>query len=259
MLDFLPVEIVKYILNIYLDYENVVPFLSEIINFTFDVDPHIKEEIIGDSESLEYSIIKYLDGTIIYKKTESRYPENYLISEITNYKNGIKNGLYEKYANGKIEESCTYLNGEINGIFYEYNIPDPPEIDSISIQTEYKNGECTGECRTYLLDGSIYQRYQNLDGNINGELIRYYHPKEVEGKLEVIKLKETYVDGTLTGLSYLYHKNGNIARILETCNCNNLNFYDINGIEIKEKDFIKQYGHIFGKDQFDGCEEYEDY
>ena len=27
MLEFLPVEIVKYIFNLYLDYENVVPFL----------------------------------------------------------------------------------------------------------------------------------------------------------------------------------------------------------------------------------------
>ena len=89
MLEFLPVEIVKYIFNIYLDYENVVPILSEIINFTFDITPHITEETIDDLDG-NFTERKYLDGIIKYVKSII-YPDEV---NIYNYKNGLLHGEY---------------------------------------------------------------------------------------------------------------------------------------------------------------------
>ena len=110
MLDFLPVEIIKYILNLYLDYENIVPILSKIINFTFDITPHIKEETIGDLDK-NFIKRKYLDGIIKYEeKCDYDEEKNYTDLIIRNYKNGICNVVY---LNGVIVYDSNFVDDKV--------------------------------------------------------------------------------------------------------------------------------------------------
>ena len=148
MLEFLPVEIVKYILNIYLDYENVVPILSKIINFTFDVTPHVTEDVVKTTDT-EYSINKYLDGIIKFQKSY----DNEGVT-ICNYKNGKKDGEYVKYSDYEKKEIsflCNYVDDLIEGIVYEYNIFDyESNLYIVNTETRYMHGQKNGKCVVYI-------------------------------------------------------------------------------------------------------------
>lgn len=120
-----------------------------------------------DSTWLFYS---ETDGKIITKKEYKNgkldgksiifFPGKDIPSEITEYKNGMKNGISEKfYTDGTPFSLETYVNDTLNGKFI-VRFPDgKPQIEG-----QYKNGNQSGMWITYDENGKIIKRERFNNG-----------------------------------------------------------------------------------------------
>ena len=102
-------DILQYIFNLYVNYENDAPKLEKIINFKFDIKQHLYIEETCDPVFKHKIISTYIDDNLTKQNSYFiKSPDEYE-SKIRehNYKNGKLNGKqYAWYDNGKLE----YLN-----------------------------------------------------------------------------------------------------------------------------------------------------
>jgi antitoxin component YwqK of YwqJK toxin-antitoxin module len=139
---YIHLHVVKYILNLYLDYENDVPKLEQIIgkDFKFDITPHEKEKIeyymkkiiningkktnkLIPTRSIQFKRT-YIDEILV--RTEDFY-ESFNLDKtgnkhsIINYKNNLEHGKYIIwYENGNLSLMEEYENGMRNGISIQF-------------------------------------------------------------------------------------------------------------------------------------------
>jgi hypothetical protein len=66
---------------------------------------------VGQLISLENFHLDSLDG-------ECKYFEKKELSEVVNYKNGLRNGVYKRYSNGKLADSAQYRSGILYGKYF---------------------------------------------------------------------------------------------------------------------------------------------
>jgi hypothetical protein len=102
-------NILQYILNHYLDHQDIEVY-NRVFNFEFKIDKYIKKEEVIRSGFFVGLINTYLDDTIV--KREWFFPNGNKHSEVT-YKNGFTSGKYIQYDfNGKIVTEVIFINGE---------------------------------------------------------------------------------------------------------------------------------------------------
>ncbi len=253
ILKYLHKDIVKYILNLYLDYENVVPILVNICNFNFDITPHIQTIVNPDGA---VGTNTYLDG-IIFK--DERFWSNGKKMHTKNFKNGKSQGEYISwFKNGKFAVYLNYENGKIEGKCYKYN-----RKSDYCVVTKYKSGLRNGEEIIYMSDYSI-KSVKNYKNNIlNGYYVEYYENKKT-------KFIRCYHKGIRVGICYIYYDNGNIMKKThyneeklesneEKLESNKINtkhvkyqlFYDINGENISEDIYIRNDIDMEDENQWD--------
>ena len=173
-INILPYDILQHVLNPYLDYNEEVPLVQELLEnrIELNITPHLKT-----NETYENDILTqretFLDEKLIkieewYKNGNLKSVENYknnLLDGIgtiyykngtdvwysTNYKNGLEEGKqYKYYSNGIVAYKSNYKNGVEDGVQYTYDINGT----LLSIRT-YKNGVKNGPERIYLNNKNI--------------------------------------------------------------------------------------------------------
>lgn len=128
--------------------------------------------------------IYYGGRTTPFTGTDSVLKKDTLVSR-TDYKNGLKDGLYYSYyPNGKIEYEGFFMKGfqEGRGIYYR-------EDGQIKSESFYKKGELMGNLKEYYENGSI-------------------------GEMGTLRRLTPYVNGKKDGLVKEYYQNGQICRTI---------------------------------------------
>lgn len=95
-------------------------------------------------------LVENYDKGLLTGKSIVYSPENHNIVEETEYKNGVKNGVYNSYYdNGKPLVKAFYTNDKLNGNYVSYYNNGVPKEEGV-----YKDGFKVGEWKTYDLEGN---------------------------------------------------------------------------------------------------------
>lgn len=161
MLDLIHLDVLKYILHLYLDYEIDIYHLSILF-------PHIKiptvqlkrHLYIKRFENLKYT---YIDNNLILE-------ESYYLNNIKEYENRYNrdnaNGLCISWHNNAIiNELCNYRNANKDGEYISYH-PNAIRFK----QHNYKNGLLDGDCICYDQNGNMRKLGYYKNGIINQNL-----------------------------------------------------------------------------------------
>jgi antitoxin component YwqK of YwqJK toxin-antitoxin module len=123
------------------------------------------------------------------------------LKEITNYKKGDLNGLYETYSsNGQVTSRIFLVDNKIQGSFEEFN-----EVGNVLSEKNVVDNRQDGLTRTYNRDGSIDTKLQYKAGNLEGEQLLYYSTGSL---LKKLVYKNNLLDGEYTE----YHENGAVEK-----------------------------------------------
>jgi antitoxin component YwqK of YwqJK toxin-antitoxin module len=143
MLPILNNNIIEYVLNEYLDYEEDISKLKQLFLYKFNIKKHLSYKII-----LLYELIitkskyVYLNDRLL---KIINYYDNRQKHSICNYKNERKNGIYKTWnKNGKLSHTSVYKNGEKHGRFNYYNSNE--EIYSTSTFSNNMMTSCSDYC-----------------------------------------------------------------------------------------------------------------
>ena len=149
-----------------------------------------------------------------YKQTEGAYNEagqkegewKYYyytgeLNEITNYKNGEFNGLYETYStNGQVTSKIFLVANTIQGAVESFN-----DVGNLLYEKNVVDNKQDGVTKTYNLDGSIDTKLQYIAGSLEGEQIVYYSTGRILKKM-------MYKNNQLDGDFIQYHENGKLKK-----------------------------------------------
>jgi antitoxin component YwqK of YwqJK toxin-antitoxin module len=169
-------NILKFILNGYLDYNDDIiklkKLISENVHIYFDIKSHIICENIriNDNNKPKFydlynskfnkEFLVYLDKKIIIRKT---YYQGKNMRSINNYKNGDRTfhgEQIEYYANGRVKMIETYENGLLNGSRKIYS----PR--AILMHFNYKNQYQDGTQRIYDRNGVLIYEARFDEGKL---------------------------------------------------------------------------------------------
>lgn len=136
-----------------------------------DAEGNILEEGILINGMKNGSWVTYHVGKEKAIKTMANYVNNELngvfltlsdrgqIETLTTYANGIFDGNFAKFRFGNVEESGTYLKGELEGVYKKFY-----PTRKIQMEAEYKNGEQHGFYKYYDDQGNVVMEYQYDNG-----------------------------------------------------------------------------------------------
>jgi antitoxin component YwqK of YwqJK toxin-antitoxin module len=176
-------DILQYVFNLYIDWENDSLTLIKIFNFDFDIKPHLKIEKEFKNEILHIKST-YIDGVIFEKEewyTDEKYGE--FVGE-KRYKNFYKNRILE-------EETLYYYSCE-NRVGYFCRVPLDHGVRKLKKCYYNKNKKI--KCILLLLDGQQHE-----------EQIHFYENGN-------IWCKKYYLSGVQEGTQYFYNKAGKLCK-----------------------------------------------
>ena len=189
-----------------------------LITVTFISCGQTTREIDLDSEDKD---IKRVDGISLYKDTpftgtvgdySSDYSNN--VVKITTYKDGKKDGLYEKFfKDGDIQEKIMYKNGEKDGLSEEIWY----RTRKIKQKSMYKNGN-EDLSESYYEDGQLKFIVNSKNGKNDGPFESYYE----NGQLEE---KTNYKDGKRDGPYESYYEDGKLKKKTTTIFLHTMRFF----------------------------------
>ncbi len=145
-------------------------------------------------------------------------------TKILTYKDGIANGPYKIFRQGKVYEVGTYVNDVIKGEVLNY-YPD----GTLQSKDSYENDKRNGVGTQYFANGKIRYEYTSANGELVGVFKEYYSNGLIKqecnyknGKYDGIykefyengkpKLDCKYVNNILEGPYKTYHSNGSIEK-----------------------------------------------
>ena len=149
----------------------------------------------------KYSLEKIDNNVFDLKKyllfgEKREYDKNGDVSEIINYKNGIKNGLYQYWYEGELYKSGNYINNEKDGEWMT-------KYDSQEVQYDnFKNGKRNG-LSEYFLNSKLSSSGNFIDDMLHG-VVKGWHENGVQ------KYEYNYKNGTKNGLYREWFENGDL-------------------------------------------------
>jgi antitoxin component YwqK of YwqJK toxin-antitoxin module len=140
-------DILQFVFNLYIDWENDSDKLNKIVNFNFDIKQHLV--VINFSYDNENSIHTYIDNKLSKKEIFNNNLSVLSKSQESNYKNGKYHGKQYVW--------------DTNNII-------------VKIQN-YKNGKKDDEQYTLWTNNRTNQKYSTRESYINGKKITEYTEK----------------------------------------------------------------------------------
>ena len=158
----------------------------------------LKEELLKEASKPYYQpslkeSFTYVNGqkTGIHKEFDKN--ENLVVEE--ELKDGLRNGSFKRYENGKVKEEGKYLNNKKIGIWtiHSYNGKEEITYSNDLMNGDYKkfNGDVVvqkGAYQNNLKEGEWYEYYDNgktvalfKEGKKNGLFVRYFQDTLIEG------------------------------------------------------------------------------
>ncbi|HQU61428.1 MAG TPA: hypothetical protein PLU64_19605 [Saprospiraceae bacterium] len=111
-------------------------------------------------------IISYVGG--VYNGPYMEFNEHGQLSLRATYKDNKLDGRWGKYSFGRPEKEAYYKNGELDGVYCEYD----GRSGKIQKEVHYKNGKQDGKYRYYNEEGKITLEYDYRDGErVGGGII----------------------------------------------------------------------------------------
>jgi antitoxin component YwqK of YwqJK toxin-antitoxin module len=121
------------------------------------------------------------------------------IERVTNYKDGIRDGIETKYNNKKISYTQEYKNDKKDGIYRLYS----PVTGTINTEHNYKDDKLHGITKIYYPDGSPKIIFSYSEYLLDGLSCKYYPNGN-------IMEQRNYVSNAINGPCYTYYENGNL-------------------------------------------------
>jgi antitoxin component YwqK of YwqJK toxin-antitoxin module len=116
------------------------------------------------------AITNYKDG--LKDGIFTRYSETGSVKEKTNYKKGKKHGAYESwYDNGNKMRVATYMDGKLHGLLTNWHSHDPIK----SIETNYENGKKHGLETSWYENGAKKSHRNYTMGTIDKKTIKIWN------------------------------------------------------------------------------------
>jgi antitoxin component YwqK of YwqJK toxin-antitoxin module len=126
-------------------------------------------------------------------------PEGFKASKIMYNDNGLKEGnAVYYYPSGKIKETNTYVNGELDGVVTGYFANGTKEYE-----VNYKEGKKNGLYTSYYINGTIKEQGWYQDDQLTADWINY----NAKGGIET---RSTYSNNDLTGFRESFYANGRL-------------------------------------------------
>ena len=247
-------------------YKDYLTYTKKLKDKTSELSEKRNEKKIGEQElkseknkSQYFHTIKdvyqYSNGICSLHKEYNKY-ENLVLEE--ELKDGIRNGTFKMYENGKVKEEGTYLNNKKNGLWTLYSYNGKEEItfsidvkngeykkyngDVVVSQGRYSNGLMIGEWIYRWDNGNLKGQGNYINGD-GGNLSESGFP--INGRDGLwkwnyengeVKLTLNYNNGLLNGEFVRYHENGEVKEIGLTKDGKNEGewkiFYDSGSIEL---------------------------
>jgi antitoxin component YwqK of YwqJK toxin-antitoxin module len=198
------------------EYEIELPVLRlNISALTKNLNDEKNKPIYRNKREESYT---YLNGSKTGVHKEFDKDENLVLEEIL--KDGVRNGSYKRYENGKIKEEGTYLNDKKEGLYTVHNNNNYRDVttysnglknglykkyngDVVTIYGTYSNDLIEGEWKEFDNSGNIISESVYLNDTLNG-LCKNYNG-------EVVIKEGQYTSGLMNGEWILRHNNGNIT------------------------------------------------
>ncbi len=129
-----------------------------------EMEEHIISEMELNEHVKKISSIYSITCPICGDSVDNQYVRegewNTQLERVT-YKNGKKDGLYEKYySNGNVYERCNYEEGVLNGVCEFWYDTTGKRMKHMT----YVNGKLEGSYKYWCQDGSIFESYEYKNG-----------------------------------------------------------------------------------------------
>jgi hypothetical protein len=143
---------------------------------------------------MQASILTEVDTSTINENTLQYKP--ILIQDTLQFtdENGLKQGLWKEYLNGKLWKEERYLNNTLHGLCNEYG------EDGVIYQSSYNNGKKNGLSQTFI-PGSVTALFATFYLNDDHQWLAY--PYEMVQYIVPVKGPRTELDSTTIKIYYL--------------------------------------------------------
>lgn len=182
--------------NAYNKYNNIVYY--QLVQPALAVSATPKP---GQLKSPKYTPID-IHGKIIPKKNNvtsgSKLSNPGALISNSKYSPPPEGPFSNKYANGSVMSTGTYVNGKLNGKYVEFYENNKPKREAF-----YINGELEGKYVEYYENGKVNIIDHYKGGKRNGSYEKYYDNGQPE-------INTTYKDNLIDGFYMSYHKNGKL-------------------------------------------------
>ncbi|MEZ4984416.1 MAG: hypothetical protein R2795_05155 [Saprospiraceae bacterium] len=115
----------------------------------------------GSADKIPDKLITYVDDQ--YNGPYMEFSGIGQMQLLANYKNNMLHGEWAKYFGGKPEMTCTYKDGQLDGVLREYYIRSTSNW-YIRKEATYKNGKLDGVFRSYDMQGNVVLEYNYANG-----------------------------------------------------------------------------------------------
>jgi antitoxin component YwqK of YwqJK toxin-antitoxin module len=181
--------------GVYYEVNSTIPFTGK--NRTKSESCYEGNSYIPSSCSTYFFVTSYVDGLWNGVRTISEY-EN--VFDKTMYKNGVKDGLSEKFSkDGQLQSRENYKEGKRDGLYESYF-----NNTQLNWRDNYKDGKKHGLEERYYKNGQLKSKVNFIGGKEDGLKESYHENGFLESKVK-------FLEGKKNGLSEGYDENGEFS------------------------------------------------
>lgn len=239
---------------------SIKPFIDKYQKKWVEIIGNREELIDGELKKVLYSYENSkIDGFGEYKNNLTvgkwtLFNSSGAISSIGYFNDkGEKTGDWTWFDNvGNVSEKATYKDGKLDGEYFLYF-----KNNKVNVHTFYKEDKLNGLYEKYNEHGALIEKYNNIDGNLEGDYLSFYPIGE-----NYMEYKVPYKTGKINGVAYQYFPDGKIQAEIPFTDGNRNgieNIYFYNGQleykkEFKDNKLIGEYNeyHSNGKTYLTG-------
>jgi antitoxin component YwqK of YwqJK toxin-antitoxin module len=169
-MDILNNNILQFILNSYLDYEEDILKIQQVypsLQYNFSLKSHLKTTISFSQTIKTIYLDKKKKREIVYFDENDFFGKK--LHSMNNYNSNNQLHGKQYFNNGQGYNIFNYKNGKHEGIQAQYYING-----NLEYRLNYKNGKKEGEQKGWYESGKINYEHYYIDGLKHGTQVQYY-------------------------------------------------------------------------------------